>query len=387
MEAKRRNNGEGSFRQDASGRWHAWVQLPGGRRVHRSAKTKTEVKRKLREVQGARDRGLPVPDQRLTVEAYLTTWLANVVKDKRRSRTYQGYESHVRVHIAPSIGKIVLAQLSVSDVERMLATLKGRNGRPLAPRTVQRVRDTLRNALSKAEAREMVARNVAKLAEPPTVEHKQVRAIGVAEAEAILAAVAGHRLAPFFEFALYTGLRLGELAGLRWTEDVDLEAGTLKLGEQLHRLLKQGFVRGNLKNGKSARELRLPPFAVDVLRRQRALQAQERLMAGGEWQDRDGLVFTTSRGGPVGHGVTRTLQSLVKKAGLPPCRTHDLRHACATILLAHGESPHVVQHQLGHSDIRLTLGTYAHVTADMAASAAATMQDAFTKGNARRSAS
>ena len=110
-------------------------------------------------------------------------------------------------------------------------------------------------------------------------------------------------------------------------------------------------------------------------------------MAGGEWKDREGLVFTTSRGGPLGHGVTRTLQTLMKKAGLPPCRTHDLRHACATILFDHGQSDLVVQYQLGHSDVRLTMGTYAHVTARMIAGAADTMQDAFSNGGARRSAS
>ncbi len=171
------------------------------------------------------------------------------------------------------------------------------------------------------------------------------------------------------------GLRLGESLGLRWS-DINFEDGSLSVRIALQR------VDGTLqlvepKSASSRRTIALPQIALEALRAHRTRQLEERLLAGEQWRE-SGLVFTTSDGKPLdARNVFRGFQRLLIRTGLPHLRLHDLRHACATLLIAQGVRPRVVMEILGHSQISLTMNTYGHVTHALQRDAAARVDAVF----------
>jgi integrase len=235
----------------------------------------------------------------------------------------------------------------------------------------------LRIATGQALKWGLVARNVATLVDPPPTKREPVSPLTPDEARVFLEAIRGDRFEALFVAALALGLRLGEALGLGWN-DIDFEKRTLAVRYALQRINKQ-LVRTDLKRDTSGRTLPLPDHTLAVLRAHRANQLEEKLKAGRNWQDSE-LVFTTYQGNPLdGRNVLRHFQNALNRAGLRHQRFHDLRHACASLLLAQGVSPKVVQTVLGHTDIRLTMNTYAHVMPSMQRDAADVM-DAFLSG-------
>ena len=374
----RRGSGEGTIRQRKDGRWEARVLVtdPAGRRVRRSllARTRAAVAAKLVEAQRAEAIGLPAVTSTSTVGEYLASWLG-AVELRVRPRTYESYELIVRVHLVPGLGALRLARLSPPQVQ---AFLNAKTAAGCSPRTVAYLRAVLRQALGQAERWGLVSRNVAKLVDPPRVPRREVHPFDPEEAAAFIAAIRGDRLEALYVTALGTGLRQGELLGLAW-RDLDLDAGTLRVRQALQRN-RSGLVLVEPKSASSHRTVALPAIVVDGLRRHRVRQLEERLAAGGRWPDdpRD-LVFLSTTGTPLeGVNVTRRFQALLAEAELPRQRFHDLRHACATLLLAQGVAPRVVMETLGHSQISLTMNTYSHVVPSMARHAADRMDAALT---------
>jgi integrase len=195
------------------------------------------------------------------------------------------------------------------------------------------------------------------------------------EARCFLEAIRGDRLEALYLVALGAGLRQGEILGLAWA-DVDLEHATLTVRNALQRVDGR-LVLVEPKSVTSRRVVALPIIVVDALRAHRTRQREDRLLAGWRWQDDPrGLVFTTTIGTPMdGIAVTRRFQALLAGAGLPRQRFHDLRHACASLLLAQGVAPRVVMETLGHSQISLTLNTYSHVIPALGREAANRMDE------------
>lgn len=358
----RRGANEGTIRERKDGRWEARVILtrPDGRRARRSllGRTRGEVRDKLMAALRAEASGLPLPAERMTVGAFLDRWLRDSAKPSVRPRTYVSYASVVRVHLAPGLGQLPLARLSPQQVQ---AFLNAKSASGLSPRTVGYLRAVLRQALGQAERWGMVTRNVARLAEPPRISRREVRPFSPEEARRFIEVIRGDRLEALYLVALAVGLRQGEILGLAWS-DVDFEASTLTVRNALQRI-DGALVLVEPKSATSRRVVALPTVAVDALRVHRLRQRTERLLAGSRWHDdpRD-LVFRTTVGTPMdGIAVTRRFQAVLRAAGLPRQRFHDLRHACASLLLAQGVAPRVVMETLGHSQIGLTLNTYSHV--------------------------
>jgi integrase len=228
----------------------------------------------------------------------------------------------------------------------------------LTPRTVQHIHATLRAALDQAVEWDLVARNVAKLVDAPRDTRKEIKPFFPEQARKCLDVARSDRLDGLY-FVAMLGLRQGEILGLQWS-DVDLDARVLTIRQSLQRVARVLKIV-ETKNDRSRRTIRLPQVAADALIRHAARQEQERQFAGERWKN-TGFLFTTSVGTPLdGPTVTHRFQALLKNAGLPRMRFHDLRHRCATLLLVQGVHPRVVMEILGHSQISITMNIYSHV--------------------------
>jgi integrase len=320
----------------------------------------------------ARRRGASLATAGLTTAMFLERWLTESVAPKVRPKTYDGYECLVRLHIVPVVGSIALDRLGPADVQGLL-NRKVAEG--LAPKTVLYMRGVLRTALNRAIRWGLVTRNAAALTDPPRYTPKEVRYLELDEIRLLLDTIKGDRFEALFIAAIALGMRQGELLGSRWT-DVDLEAARWHVRRQLQR--RAGTVTfSEPRTARGRRTLDLPASLVGVLRSHRARQLEERLIAGDRWVDAN-LVFATPLGGPlIGTQVTKHLQQLAQSADIWGLRFHDLRHTCATLLLAQQVPARVVMELLGHSQIGLTMNLYSHVIPTLKKEAAERMEIAL----------
>lgn len=354
---KRRGHNEGSIRKRPDGKWEARLSLPNGKRKSLYGKTRREVQDKLKSAQRDLDNGLNLAGAQQTVGQFLDHWLEDVVRPSVRPRTHHSYALLVRLHLKPELGHIQLTKLTPQHVQAMMSR---KTAAGLSPRTVQYIRAVLRRALGQAMKWSLVGRNVATLVDPPRSVRKPVEPLTAEQARHFLNHAKDDRLGPLFHIAITTGLRQGELFGLRW-DDVDLEVGTLTVRHALQRMDgKLQLVEP--KTTLSRRTINLPASAVAVLRTRRIRQLEERLLAGSQWSDW-GLVFTSSIGTPLEpSNVCKRLHLLLGAAGLPRQRFHDLRHCAASLLFAGGVAPRTIMGIMGHSQISLTMNTYAHLS-------------------------
>lgn len=355
----RRAAGEGSIFQRKDGRWVAKVPLPDGKTKSYYHATQREARDRLTIARREVQQGLPLPDNRQTLGTFLNQWLETVKKPNVRALTYRRYALDVK-RISGALGKRKLSEVTPQVIQAFLNDLSASG---LSPATVRHTRAVLRSALTQAENQNLIARNPAagKRVTLPRDEGHEVAALSPEGARAIVVAFEHHPLGALVYTALATGLRQGELLGLRW-QDVDLDGRTLTVRYQLQR------IAGTLtlvepKSKRSRRTLALPTGAVEILRAHRIQQVEARLLAGSEWRD-TGHVFATTVGTPLDNSnVGHRFVAQLAKAGLPRMRFHDLRHGAASLLIAEGADLRRVMEQLGHSQISLTANTYAHLTA------------------------
>src|SRR5258708_2148458 len=356
---KHRGHGEGTIYERAKGGWCAQISLEGGKRKSFYGRTRQEVARKLAEATRDRDKGLPIPGERQTVEQYLTDWL-KIKTHQIEPSTLERYQSHVRLHIVPSIGKRPLARLTPQHVQAMEAQLLATAG--LAPRTVQHIHSTLKQALEHAARLSLVQRNVCALVDPPKAGRPERKFLTVEQAEAFLAALAsrGDRLEGLFVLALNTALRQGELLALTWA-DVDLDGKWLHVRTSLQRYSGHKRIKAP-KTDAGRRSIPLTQQALAALRAQRVRQVAERLKAGDQWEEHN-LVFPNPWGKPANHRPVTDdhFKPALRRAGLPDIRFHDMRHTCASFLAHQGVNLKVVSQILGHSSISITMDVYTHL--------------------------
>ncbi len=358
----RRGKGEGSIFQRGDGRWSAMLTITSedGRKRRRSfyGKTRAEVAKKLRDAQSKLDSNLPLPSDRETLGAFLTSWLESSGGTSLRPRTRSAYKQMIDQHLLPALGKTVLSRLTPGQVQ---AYINAKLASGLSPRTVQYQHAVLRRALNQAVRWGKATRNVAQLVSPPKVERHEIRPLTPEQARAFLGAIAEDRHATLYAIALGLGLRQGELLGLTW-DDINFERETLTVRHTLQRYGRQ-YHLDPPKTTRSRRTIGLPTTLLQLLRAQRAQQVQERLRAEPAWKgDSWNLVFATETGEPrSGFSLNHKLQQVLADNGLPRQRFHDLRHAAATFMIAQGTDLRIVMEVLGHSQIATTANTYAHV--------------------------
>ena len=380
---RRRGNREGSiFRRSQDGVWigelYLGRDLTGGKQVLRFyGKSRREVQEKVTGALHDRHRGMLADPSRETVRQFLERWLCDSVRHSLRPATFASYAHVLRKHAMPEIGEVRLPRLTPAHIQRLYASkLDG----GLSPRGVQYLHDILHDALEQAMGWGLVPRNVTDAVSRPRAERKALRVLSREEATTLLEASGSERLHALYVLAVTTGMRQGELFGLTW-DAVSLEEARLQVRQQLERVRVRGGrpALTEPKTKTARRVIDLPVLAVRALRERRRQQLEERLALGPAWQDDWGLVFTTEIGTPLDvPNVRRSFLRLLERAGLPRIRFHDLRHTAATLLLAAGEHPKVVQERLGHYSVAFTLDTYAHVLPSMQKAAAARIDAILT---------
>lgn len=376
-----RANGDGSIYKRKDGRWTgaAYVFAADGseRRRQVYGRTRDEVAKKLNELKSATDRGIPAAATTWTVRTYSEQWLAQAGRGDLRPSTLAGYRWMLQKHILPVIGKVKLDRLETSHVRAMHARVADSG---VSPRTVALAHAVLRSMLSEAMRDEIIVRNVATLVRPPRVEPTEVEPWSNEEATTFLDANLDDTNYFLYKAALGTGLRKGELLALRW-QDVDLQRRTLRVVQTVQRIQGSGLQYGPPKTLRSRRTIPLSQFAYDALRGRHASQTSDRKNAGEKWQE-NGLIFTTSIGTPLeASNLRRSFDAAIERAGVKRIRFHDMRHTCATMLLAQGVPVRVVMDILGHSSMKVTTDTYGHVLPDALRGAATAIDDAFSPPN------
>jgi integrase len=219
----------------------------------------------------------------------------------------------------------------------------------------------------------LIPRNVTEAVKPPQLRREEIEPLNLKQTKAFLETSRGGLFEALYVLAVTAGLRQGELLGLKW-EDVDLDAGTLRVRRTLLGSKKGVPLFGSPKTAKGKRSVRLTDKAVEALRRHRELQLEQRQRLDELWKEH-GLVFTTQIGTAINRHnlITRSFKPLLARAGLPEIRFHDLRHTCATLMLCGKIHPKVVQELLGHANVTITLDTYSHVLPNMQGQAAEKM--------------
>jgi integrase len=374
----RRGHGDGSIYKRSDGRWAAGMTLEGGKRRTFYGKTRKEVQEKLKVALYEQQKGMLVTGPQQKVAQFLVHWLENVHKQSIRSRTYERYEEIIRLHLVPAIGHHQLQKLSAQHLQSFY-TNKIEEG--LSATTVISFHNVLHKALETAVRWNLIAQNVCDLVSPPRRKRFEIQPLSLEQAQQLLQAARGHRSEALFVLALATGMRRGELLGLKW-QDINLQTGQLQVRRILTRvpskLSGKGFIEAEPKTEKGRRSITLPPFAIEALKEHRIKQLEAKLKAGPAWQEHD-YVFCTTIGTHLNptRDVLDQLKLLLTQAGLPDIRFHDLRHSSATILLSMDVHPKIVQEILGHSQISMTMDTYSHVLPTMQKIAMDKLNEAF----------
>lgn len=374
MARRRRGNLEGSifYRKDRK-LWAVTVTLGYDdrgklRRVTKYAKTKDEAVQLLADLQRQAGQGLLAEPSRVTVGEYMQHWLDDVMRPKLRPSTYTRYETVVRLHIVPRIGRTKLQQLKPSQVQAFYTKMEADG---VGARTRELCHVVLRKALQQAVQWGYLAVNPCDRVERPRAAKRTMNVLTPAQAQRLLAEARGHRLYALLVVLLTCGLRWGEAAALQW-EDVDLKRGTLTVRRSVTEV-KGKHVVGEPKTAAGRRQIVLPKLAVEALREHR-----KRMLAEGHAAS---WVFCDSEGGllRLPNFRRRVLFPLLQQAGLPAIRPHDLRHTAATLLLAQGVHPKIVSERLGHSQVGITLDTYSHVLPTMQREAADRLDALFSR--------
>ena len=374
--AKKRANGEGSIRKRKDGRWEgrytAGHDPETGKPIYKNVlgKTQAEVKEKLKQAM-AESKNLDLTKVgQYTIGQWMDVWYENYAKVKVRPSSHQTYKGYIENHIKPNIGDIPLEKLTTLDLQRLYKTLLARGRvdrleskwqpRGLSPKTVRNIHQILSSALKLAQEQRIILTNPAEGCALPKVEHREMKTLPVEQLQSFLREAKDSGVFELYYLELATGLRRGELLGLKW-EDIDLEHGDLRVRRQIARINGR-VVEAPLKTKNAYRTLPLAEDSISIL------EEQKKKVGSSPW------VFPSTTGGPISpDSVLHMLHRVLKRAGLPQVRFHDLRHTFATLALQNGVDIKTVSGMLGHFSAGFTLDTYAHVTTSAQKAAANTM--------------
>lgn len=354
------------------------VDLPndpatGKRRQRRvTEKTRKALETKAAEIIHAAETGF-VASQAEMFGKFWERW-CDVKATELSPSTARRYRDLGRLHLAGLAG-MKLTRITPADVQFLYAD---RLSAGLSGTSVRHLHNTLHCAFDDAVKWKLIARNVCDAVNPPARDHIEMQTWSAEEASAFLAAAEGDELEALWRLAITTGMRRGELLGLKWS-DVDFDGNALSVRRSLSRGDTSRLIEREPKTKAGRRRIALSAETVEALRRHRVRQLEYRLSVGGLYED-GGLVFTTPFGAHIHpNTLSRAFNRLIEKANVKRIRLHDLRHTSATLMMEANVNPKIVQERLGHSDITMTLGLYSHVTPHMQGAAADALETALKR--------
>ena len=383
--SKKTANGGGSIRKKTvmkNGKeyiyWEARVTVGAdpmtGKQRQRSitGKTQQEVAQKLRQLTAEIDNGTYREPSKMTVGEWLNTWQEQYLNDLK-PLTKEMYATAVRIHLKPALGMKKLDALLPADIQRFYNSLM-QGEKPLSAKTIKNIHGIFHRALQQALDLGYLRNNPANPCRLPRVEKPIIHTLDDVSTKKFLKAIQGHRFENLFLVTLFTGLREGEVLGLKW-DCVDFTNGSLLVGRQLQRK-RDGSSQYYLISPTSGkfRKVVLAPFVLDILHRQRAEQEIWKRIAGKSWMD-TGLVFTDELGDNLTpETVYKNFKKIAIEIGCESLHFHSLRHSYAVAALQSGDDIKTVQENLGHYTAAFTLDVYGHVTDKMRQDSADRMQ-------------
>jgi len=367
--AKKRSQGEGSVYKRKDGLWVAQVTIQG-KHVSKYFKMQSEARIWLQSTRTQIQDGLTLAGAQTFLKDFLEHWLKSYASSVRPN-TIRSYAGVIQYHILPALGNIKLKDLSIDRIQ-MFYNNETENG--TSPRMVQYIHSVLRRSLNFALRWGLLVRNPALGAIRPKLLKTEMKTLNGDQVRVFLSAAKGTRNEALFWIAVSTGLREGEILGLKWS-DLDWKTKRLQVKRQLQRLKGEGLVLTEPKSAAGKRLIILSSATLTVLQKHLNLQQEEKMFAGENWQEND-LIFPSTLGTPLDpSNMSKDFKDTLKMARLPNIRFHDLRHTAASLMLLQGIHPKIVQERLGHSDISLTLNTYSHVIPTMQEEAAEKMDE------------
>lgn len=376
-------NGLGSIRKKTVSKesgvvyeyWEARITTgfdPGtGKQLQRSitGKTQKEVTLKMKEISADVDKGIYIEPSKQTLSEWLDAWFDTYLGNVK-PRTLSVYKSDIDNHIKPAMGALRLEMINAQIIQSFYNSMqqpskKHPNG--LSPKTIKNIHGVLHKAFQQAVLIGYLRFNPTDACILPRIEKKELKPFDEDDISNFLQALQGHPFQDLYIVALFTGMREGEVLGLTW-DCVNFPLSSITINKQMQLHQEAGIAAYKLvstKNGRP-RSVTAPPFVMAALKRRKALQAQQKLMAGAAWSNPENLVFTNDIGQHLTKPtVYRAFKQLAASIGRPDARFHDLRHSYAVAAIRSGDDIKTVQENLGHATAAFTLDVYGHVTDKM----------------------
>jgi len=352
--ARRRGNNEGSLYQRKGGLWCAQISLEG-RRLTKYGKTQKECREWIRQIRTKIEGGLTFEGTQLTLERFVRTWLSNK-KLSRRPGTVHSYQRIAERDFLPRLGKMRLQDILPGHIKQLYALMQDEGK---GPRTIQLAHVVLHAVLKQAVREGILGRNPMDAIDRPRVETATFKILNEEQVRQFMIFASESPYETLFYLALTTGMRKGELLGLQWS-DIDWDRRVLNVHQQLQIIPGKGYALVAPKTKAGHRHIKLGAGTIKQLESHQKHQELEKAAAGHRWQEHE-MLFTTGIGTYMDQTkVSRELKRLLKKAGLPDIRFHDLRHTSISFQLEMGTSLNTVQQRAGHSKASVTSDIYGH---------------------------
>ncbi|MDY4213523.1 MAG: tyrosine-type recombinase/integrase [Eubacteriales bacterium] len=382
----KRGNGEGSVCRRPDGRWQGSITIgrdDRGRLIRKYfyGKTRKETSEKLnRAIEELRDNRFINKSDNPTVEQWCHEWLWSYKRNSVKQKTFDQYETILRTHIIPDIGDIRLADLKTMHIQRIINKMHDSG---LSHRTIEVMKIVMHAALKQAQRNKLVSENVCENVVLPRKQPKHIRVLNEDEQTKLIAALKDNYIGRGLLFALYTGMRRGEVLALKWS-DYDKNEKTISITKALSRVRtynkdgnKTMLTVTTPKTDTSIRTVPLIDKAVELLAEHKRKQERYMELVGDYYTDND-LIFSSSRGDYLDPGnFNRKLNKTVKKIGIAQISPHALRHSFATRGLEAEVSLKAMQELLGHSSITVTGDIYTHILKEQKRKEISKLNDVF----------
>lgn len=372
MSAHKRGNNEGSIVKKKNGRWRAFVTIDNTR-LSKTFNTRQECQDWIRKQSNLKDHGFSPRTGKIKLKEYLNEWLDRREKELKPNTAKQ-YRSNIESLVIPNIGEKTLQELNLSFIDKFYRYLIDRG---VGTRSVRYTHQILHKAFEDAVRYDYLLKNPAHGASLPRTVQKEMMILDENQVSQFLLAARTSLYEALFHLAIVTGMRQGELFGLRWG-DIQWNRGVLHVQRQTVYVKGEGVIFDTPKTLAGRRTIMIGENTLQALRLHKDRQKIDRAVAGSRWQE-DDLVFTSSIGTSLNRSnVRKEYKRILQLANLPDIRFHDLRHTAASIMLNNNVPITVVSRMLGHSKPSVTLDIYSHVITSMQEIAARVMDDLVT---------